>query len=191
MSTTFSPDSIHGGPSIATLSGACGVGANFSGIDRGDVFFINLSQNSRTKYTFTFDKPADQTTGRIAIAAEAVTLTHDQLHHHGIVHIPVVVFGRTVVNLKHKEGQNQKFYGGDTAWISNSDLMVYPNTKEGYQITFLHPEENIPSNTFTNKGTPTEVFVEPYYSYTVETAENSEVQVGDNEALEMTEEPEL
>ena len=43
--------------------------------------------------------------------------------------------------------------------------MLHQTTTEGYQITFLHPEENIPGNTFTNKGTPTEVFVEPYYDY--------------------------
>ena len=193
MSTTFSPDSIHGGPSIATLSGTCSFNGAISALDRGDVFYINYSGKAGVRYSFSFDKAVrGEWTGRIAIAAEAVTLTHNQLHHHGIVHIPVVVFGRTVVNLKHNEDQNQKFYGGDIAWISNNDLKVHSSIQEGYQITFLHPEEDIPSKTFTKKGTPTEVFVEPFYFNIINndgdetdgSDDSSEYQAGDYPPME-------
>ena len=154
--STLSPDSIHGGPAIATLSGIFKNDGDKSCIDRGDIFRIDTGT---TPPTFSFKGGTGA--GNIAIAAEAVTLTHNQLKHSKdggyLVHIPVVVFGRTMVNCKN--GTTATYHGGDMAYIG-SDFKVTgtaPTANTGYRITFLHPDEIV-----NEKESPKEVFVEPY-----------------------------
>ena len=152
---TLSPDSIHGGPAIATLSGIfLNDNPKKSCIDRGDIF--RIQPGSPPKFSFE-SGGADN----IAIAAEAVTLTHNQLKHSKdggyLVHIPVVVFGRTMVNCKTTG--TTTYHGGDMAYIG-SDFEVKstaPTPETGYRITFLHPDEIV-----NEKESPKEVFVEPY-----------------------------
>ena len=151
-SSTLSPDSIHGGPAIATLSGIIAT-KNKDAIDRGDIF--SVEKGSPNKFHFIGNEP-----GNLAIAAEAVTLNHNQLKHGGLVHIPVVVFGRTQVNLT--EGGNKKYHGGDMAYIDVNDAKFEltnapPGGKTSYRITFLHPKEDMKTEPY-----PYEVFVEPY-----------------------------
>ena len=150
-SSTLSPDSIHGGPAIATLSGIIAT-EDKNAIDRGDIFRVEKGSPNK----FYFEGGAD---GNLAIAAEAVTLNHNQLKHGGLVHIPVVVFGRTQVNLF--EGGNKKYHGGDMAYIKLTDFGLDDSApgggKTSYRVTFLHPTE--PMKT---EPCPYEVFVEPY-----------------------------
>jgi hypothetical protein len=154
--STLSPDSIHGGPAIATLSGIFLNDGDKSCIDRGDIFRIDTGT---TPPTFSFKGGS---AGNIAIAAEAVTLTHNQLKHSKdggyLVHIPVVVFGRTMVNCKDDTTTSTTYHGGDMAYIG-SDFKVTDTepTATGYRITFLHPDEIV-----SKKESPKEVFVEPY-----------------------------
>ena len=149
-SSTLSPDSIHGGPAIATLSGTIGKLNKIGTIDRGDIFRVEDG-------SFYFEGGGP---GNLAIAAEAVTLNHNQLKHGGLVHIPVVVFGRTQTNLS--EGGNKKYHGGDMAYINGDNAKFKltnnpPGGRTSYRVTFLHPNE--PMKT---EPCPYEVFVEPY-----------------------------
>ena len=149
-SSTLSPDSIHGGPAIATLSGIIAT-KDKDAIDRGDIF--SVEKGSPNKFHFKGNK-----SGNLAIAAEAVTLNHNQLKHEGLVHIPVVVFGRTQVNLF--EGGNKTYHGGDMAYIKNNfelDDSAPGGAKTSYRVTFLHPDERMKT-----EPCPYEVFVEPY-----------------------------
>lgn len=151
-SSTLSPDSIHGGPAIATLSGIIATKKK-DAIDRGDIFSVETG--SPNKFHF---KGGEE--GNLAIAAEAVTLNHNQLKHGGLVHIPVVVFGRTQVNLC--EGGTKEYHGGDMAYIDATDtnfkLANAPGgAKTSYRVTFLHPKEDMKTKPY-----PYEVFVEPY-----------------------------
>ena len=151
-SSTLSPDSIHGGPAIATLSGIIAT-EDKNSIDRGDIFRVKKGSPNE----FHFKGGND---GNLAIAAEAVTLNHNQLKHGGLVHIPVVVFGHTQVNLC--EGGTKEYHWGDMAYIDATDtnfkLANAPvGGKTSYRVTFLHPKE--PMKT---EPSPYEVFVEPY-----------------------------
>jgi hypothetical protein len=151
-SSTLSPDSIHGGPAIATLSGILAT-KNKDAIDRGDIF--SVEKGSPNKFHFEGNKK-----GNLAIAAEAVTLNHNQLKHGGLVHIPVVVFGRTQVNLTG--AGTTTYHGGDMAYIdptnANFELTnTQPSGKTSYRVTFLHPKEDMKTKPY-----PYEVFVEPY-----------------------------
>ena len=151
-SSTLSPDSIHGGPAIATLSGTIGKLNKNGTIDRGDIFCVEKVGSATL---FNFESGG---TGNLAIAAEAVTLNHNQLKHEGLVHIPVVVFGRTQVNLF--KADNKKYHGGDMAYIKDDfelDDSAPGGAYTSYRITFLHPKEDMKTEPY-----PYEVFVEPY-----------------------------
>ena len=176
-SNTFSPDSIHGGPVIATLCGKFkklivttrGISTELSivddeidHIDRGDIFFVK-KVDDQPYYDF-FKESVDL--GRkynffpnMAIAAEAVALNHGQRKHQDLVHIPVVVHGRTQVNLSRHT--NTTYNGGDFACIGPDKKLGGNNVFQDYypsvffNVTFLHPVEKVKT-----KELPFEVFVE-------------------------------
>ena len=165
-STTFSPDAVHGGPVVATLSGTF-ENNNFptgDRIDRGDIFFAKRVVPSKN-YKFYLTGDADK---NMVIAAEAVTLNHNQMKHGATIHIPVVVYGRTIVKLKRDD--NKTYNGGDFAAIDRDGKVGNPNVASTvsnstvYHVTFLHPEEKvkaIDTNSLKDHD-PYEVFVEPF-----------------------------
>lgn len=145
--TTFSPDAVHGGPVVATLSGTLDATITES-LQRGEVIKFDGSK---------FNKTNGDGNGNIAITAEAVAFTHAQLKHKALVHIPCVIFGRTQVLLSGDD----KVYGGDMRYITtNFDIETSPTTPSNFttfKITFVHPEDKI-----KDKLQPFEVFVEQY-----------------------------
>lgn len=181
--TTFSPDALHGGPVVVTLCGKLDKDFGKSCIDRGDIIFID-QQNKVISSDLLFENAGDHrfaepSTFSMAIAAEAVTLTHNQLKHKADIYVPVVVYGRTVVNLKIRHGDDFPnkidFYGGDTGYIDNQKFIhahaplaeghqpFYFNTfRTYYKITFIQSKDTIFSYSDPEKTTPFDVFVEPY-----------------------------
>jgi len=172
-SNTFSPDSIHGGPVIATLCGKFKkmvvdkktrnttlVDDSIDHIDRGDIFFV-IKVVGKPYYNFIkeYDSSAKNFFPNMAIAAEAVALNHGQRKHQDLVHIPVVVYGRTQVNLSCVD--TTTFNGGDFACIGpdkrlgrvNQFQKFYPSVF--FNVTFLHPVEKVKKSEL-----PFEVFVE-------------------------------
>lgn len=145
--TTFSPDAVHGGPVVATLSGTLDATITES-LQRGEVIKFDGS-------TFSKDNTS---TDNIAITAEAVAFTHAQLKHKALVHIPCVIFGRTQVLLSGKNDED--VHGGDMRYI-DTDFKIEgspPDTMTTFKITFVHPKDKIKKN----KLQPFEVFVEQY-----------------------------
>ena len=186
--TTFSPDALHGGPVVATLCGKLDEDFGKTRIDRGDIIFVDQERKIIQSYleyeNINVDKYGETqfffpNEFSMAIAAEAVTFTHNQLKHKADIYVPVVVYGRTIVNvtIPNEEGMARKieFRGGDTAYIDNNkDLHAHAPLAMGefpflfntyrtyYKITFIQSKDTIFSSKDPLKTTPVDVFVEPY-----------------------------
>lgn len=218
---TFSPDALHGGPVIVTLSGKFNPENQATTIDRGDVLFFEYTSSGQTMLhtepplTSTRKDGEDVDTYfmerynadiRMAIVAEAVTLTHNQLKHQSIVHVPCVVYGRTWVKLNVLE--NMTLSGGDFGFISD-ELIFKPGTpafgtrtrggggmgifyttdRTYYRVTFIQSKEDLKKVTFTN-GHPVkdlnlvDVFVEPYQCGSLTLATDEEKYFNDGKGEE-------
>lgn len=200
---TFSPDALHGGPVIVTLSGKFNPDNKRKTIDRGDILFFSYSGSGHAKLDTEpplTSEQDDMETGndqniffmdrtdnvKMAIAAEAVTLTHNQLKHQSMVYVPCVVYGRTWVKLNVLE--NMTLRGGDFGFISDESFF-FPGTpafgtktrssnikgifftteRTYYRVTFIQSKEDLKKNAFNNFQDVkdlnlVDVFVEPYQS---------------------------
>ncbi len=201
---TFSPDALHGGPVIVTLSGKFDPDNQRKTIDRGDILFFSYSDSKPAKLhtepplASELDETSEDTADKnifymdrtvnvkMAIAAEAVTLTHNQLKHQSMVYVPCVVYGRTWVKLNVLE--NMTLRGGDFGFISDESFfspgtpafgtktqgagqrgIFFTTERTYYRVTFIQSKEDLKKNVFNNFQDVkdlnlVDVFVEPYQS---------------------------